>query len=88
MEITLEFISTVTSLPLGLPWRKDEKPMGQVAKKTFFQANEHPVEDKNGIIRTSIPYPWMKPVTRLSNIFLLNGGISLFMATISDFSMS
>lgn len=32
--------------------------MGQVAKKTFFQPNEHPVEDKNGVRRTSIPYPW------------------------------
>ena len=29
-----------------------------MAKKTFFQPDEHPVEDKNGIRRTSIPYPW------------------------------
>jgi len=36
MEITPKFISRVTSLPLGLHWSKDEKPMGQVAKKTFF----------------------------------------------------
>lgn len=58
MEITPEFISRVTSFPLGLPWSKDEKTMGQVVKKTFFQPNEHLVEDKNGIRRTSIPYPW------------------------------
>ena len=57
MEITPKFISRVTSLPLGLPWSKDEKPMGQVAKKTFFQPYEHLVEDKIGIRRTSIPYP-------------------------------
>lgn len=56
IEITPKFISRVTSLPLGLPWSKEEKPLGQVAKKTFFQPNEHPVEDKNGIRRTSIPY--------------------------------
>jgi len=58
MEITLEFINRVTSLPLGLPWTKEEKPQGQVSKKTFFQPDEHPVEEKNGITRTSIPYPW------------------------------
>lgn len=57
MEVTLEFISMVTILPLGLPWRKDEKPIGQGAKKNFFQNNEHHVEDKNGIRTTSIPYP-------------------------------
>ena len=58
MEINPEFISRVTTLPLGLPWSKDEKPIGHVAKKNFFQNNEHPVEDKNGIRRASIPYPW------------------------------
>ena len=58
MEITPDFIDMVTSLPVGLPWSKEEKPLGQVAKKTFFQPNEHLVEDKNGINRTSIPYPW------------------------------
>ena len=58
IKITVEFISRVTTLPLGLPWRKYEKPIGQAAKKKFFQNNEHPVEDKNGIRMTIIPYPW------------------------------
>lgn len=58
MEINLDFISRVTILPLELPWSKEEKPLVQVAKKTFFQPNEHFVEDKNGIRRTIIPYPW------------------------------
>ena len=58
MEITPEFISRFTTLPLGLPWSKDEKPIGQAAKKNFFQNNETPVEDKNGIRRVSIPYRW------------------------------
>lgn len=57
IEITPEFISTVTTLPLGLPWSKDEKPIGQAAKKKFFQNNETPVEDKNGTRRASLPYP-------------------------------
>lgn len=58
IEITPEFIRTITSLPLGLPQSKEEKPLGQAVKKTFFQPDEHFVEDKNGIRRTSIPYPW------------------------------
>lgn len=58
IEISPDFISRVTSLPLGLLWSKDEKPLGQVAEKTFFQPNEHHIEDQNGIRRTSIHYPW------------------------------
>jgi len=60
MEITFEFISRVTTLPVGLPWSKDEKPIGQAAEKHLFQNNETPIEDKNNIIRASIPYPWDK----------------------------
>ena len=58
IKITLEFISRVTTLPLGLPWSKDEKIISQAAKRKFFQDNETPVEEKNGIRRASIPYPW------------------------------
>jgi len=43
-----------------LPWSKDEKTIGQATKKIFFQNNETLVEDKNGISRASIPYPWDK----------------------------
>jgi len=57
MEIIPEFISRVTTLPLGLLWSEDEKPIGQAAKKKCFQNNETPVEDKTGI-RRAIPYPW------------------------------
>jgi len=57
IELTPDFINRITSLPLGLPWSKEEKPLGQVAKNTFFHPDEHPMEDKNYIRRTSIPYP-------------------------------
>lgn len=36
IELTPKFISKITCLPVGLPWSKEEKPLGQVAKKTFF----------------------------------------------------
>ena len=39
IEITLEFISRVTTLPLALPWSKDEKIIGETAKRKFFQDN-------------------------------------------------
>lgn len=57
IEITPEFISRVTTLPLGPPWSKDEKRIGQATKRKFFQDNETPVEDKNEIRRASLPYP-------------------------------
>ena len=38
IELTPEFISEITGLPLGLPWSKGEKPLGQVAKRAFFSA--------------------------------------------------
>lgn len=28
IELTLKFISRVTGLPLGLPWSKEENPLG------------------------------------------------------------
>lgn len=45
MEKTLEFISIVTTVPLGIPWSKDEKPIGQATTRNFFQNNETPIED-------------------------------------------
>jgi len=58
IEITSEFISRITTLPLGLPWSKDEKIIGHAAKRKFFQDNETPIEDKNGIRRASVLYPY------------------------------
>lgn len=57
LEFTPDFISRITGLPLGFPWSKEKKTLGQVAKKTFFQPEEHHVEDKNGVRRTSFPPP-------------------------------
>lgn len=58
LELTPHFISQITGLPLGLPWTKEEKALGQMAKKTFFQPGEDPVEDKNGVRRTILLHPW------------------------------
>ena len=36
LELTPNFISRIIGLPLELPWSKEEKSLGHVAKKTFF----------------------------------------------------
>lgn len=55
LEVAPELISHVAGLPLGLPWSKEERSLGQAAKKAFFLPEEHPVEDKNGVRRASLP---------------------------------
>ena len=58
VEIIPEVINTITTLPLGLPWRKEDKGNNTFAKKRFFLEGEEPIEDKNLVIRGPIPYPW------------------------------
>jgi len=60
IDLTLDFISRVTTLPLGIAWRKEDKADNQVAKRKFFLEGEEPTEDKNGIRRDNLPYPWSK----------------------------
>jgi len=58
IELTPKLISKITTLPLGVPWRKEDKGDIQTAKKKFFLEGEEPIEDKNGVRRKSLPYPW------------------------------
>jgi hypothetical protein len=46
-------INKVSSLPLGIPWDKEERKESINANKEFFLPNEKPDEDKNGIKRKS-----------------------------------
>lgn len=55
LEPTVKLISHVTGLPLGLSWSKEERSLGQAAKKTFFLPKEHLAEDENGVRRTRFP---------------------------------
>lgn len=41
LELTPKLISGVIGLPLGLPWSKEERSLGQVAKNNFFLPEEH-----------------------------------------------
>jgi len=58
VEITPEVTSIITTLPLGLPWRKEDKGNNTLAKKKLFLEGEEAMQDKNGVRRESLPYPW------------------------------
>jgi len=58
IEISLEVIGRITTLTLGLPWRKENKGNIQIAKEKLVLEGEEATEDKNGVSRESMPYPW------------------------------
>lgn len=58
IELTLELISIITTLPLGVPWRKEDKGNSQTVKKKFFLEGEEAMEDKNGVRRERLQYTW------------------------------
>lgn len=44
--LTLDLFSRVTTLPLGIAWRKEDKGDNEVAKRKFFLEGEELTEDK------------------------------------------
>ena len=57
ITLSLKIISIVTTLPLGVKWVKERIP-STIAKKIFFLPVEEYIEDKNGVRRESLKYPW------------------------------
>jgi len=55
IDITPKLISRVTTLPLGVPWRKEDKGDSEISKRKFFleadetlikiQRHQLPIED-------------------------------------------
>lgn len=58
IDLTHEIINKVTTHPLGILWRKEDKGDSQVAKRNFFLQGKEPTKDKNGVRRESLLYPW------------------------------
>lgn len=58
LAITLshELIRRVTTFPLGAKWVKERIP-STATKNNLFLLGEEYIEDKNGVIRKSLPYP-------------------------------
>jgi len=57
IEFTHKIIGRITTLPLGVPWRKEDKGNNKTGKKKFFLEGEEAMEDKNGVRREILPYP-------------------------------
>lgn len=58
ITINPKVIKKVTTHPQGVQWRREDKASNTFAKKNFFLNDEEPIEDKNGVRRKSLPYPW------------------------------
>ena len=58
IELIPEIIGKITTLPLGVPWRKEDKGNNQISKKKLFLEGAEAMEEKNGVKRESLPYPW------------------------------
>lgn len=65
LKLTPQYISRVTNLPLGIPWSKEERVLGQKAKKEFFLLEEQFSKDKNGVYRASLDPFGKRSVFRL-----------------------
>lgn len=58
ISISFDLIGRVTTVPLRIPWIREDKTSSTISKNNFLTANEKPIEDKNGVERESLPYPW------------------------------
>lgn len=76
--LTPDLIIRVTTLPLGIPWRKEDKGDIQAAKRKFFLEGEEPTEDKNGVQRDSLSYPWSEVGYQLIKYISCEGRYSVF----------
>ena len=51
--------------------------MGQAAKKAFFLLEEHPVEDKNGVRRASLPPLWSEVIFQIMKYITCEGRFNI-----------
>ena len=77
LTITPESISRITTLPLGLQWRKEDKASITYNKKKHFFEDEEPIEDTNGIRRERIPYPWDEVSYHILKYICCEGKLSI-----------
>ena len=77
LRLTPQLISRVTDLPMGVPWDKEERKMGQKAKKEFFLPEEQFSEDKNGVRRTSLQPFWSEVSLQIMKYITCEGRFSI-----------
>jgi len=84
--ITFEVISRITTLPLGLPWRKEDKDNNTLAKKKFFWKGRRQWRTKMVLEEKAFHTLGRKLVTTSLNIYHVKGDKMWCMDTISDSS--
>ena len=62
---------------MGLPWDKEERKLGQQAKKEFFPPEEEFSEDKNGVRRTSLLPLWSEVSLQIMKYITCEGRFSI-----------
>ena len=77
IELTPELIGIIMTLPLGVPWRKEDKGNSQTSKKKFLLKREEAMEDKNGVRRARLPHPWNEISYHLIKCISCEGGYSV-----------
>jgi len=80
MSLSLETISRVTTLPLGIRWSKEEKHVLVVVRKNFFLSKEKLVGDNNGVRREILPYPWDEVAYHILKYISCEGALSVVYA--------
>ena len=77
LRLTPQRISRVTDLPMGVPWDKEERKLGQKDKKDFFLPEEQFSEDKNVVRRTSLQPFWSEVSLQIMKYITCEGRFSI-----------
>jgi hypothetical protein len=62
---------------MGVPWDKEERKLGQKAKKEFFLPEEQFSEDKNGVRRASLQPFWSEVSLQIMKYITCEGRFSI-----------
>lgn len=74
MTLSPELRSRVTTFLLGFKWVKERMPTIS-AKKSLFMPGEEYIEDKNGVRKENLPYPWDEVAFHIMKFISCEGGL-------------
>lgn len=80
ISLSPETISIVMTLPLGIQWSKEDKAVSVATRNNFFNQREKYMEDKNGVRRESLPYPWDEVAYHILKYISCEGRLSIVYA--------
>lgn len=80
IQLNEKIISKVTTFPLGFRWGNDDIIEAIKIKVNFFLPKEKPIEDKNGVRREILPYPWDEVAYHILKYISCEGRLSVVYA--------